>query len=197
VNEEVNEHVIVRLGNCLVMVSKRKWGVVVMVMAVGVAGIMGVGWYQRGDSTVLSKEVRVDWGEMVRDTGKNAQMDNEIHAKHLLEKYAVLDWKLEGVYLGDGEVFQTVAGETLHTIKIKMNPTQNKNTNVPDFLLYPATKHDVELKRGDIVSFQGDLAGVTTNWYVFRSWELHKTGQTFEPENIKVFDWLSGHLRNH
>lgn len=35
----------------------------------------------------------------------------------------ISEWRLEGIYLGEGEMFQTITGERLHTLKIKMNPT--------------------------------------------------------------------------
>lgn len=64
-------------------------------------------------------------------------------------------------------------------------------------MIYPTTQHEKDLKKGDIVSFVGDMADVTPNWYLFRSWSLKKTDRTGNPEDSKLFDWLSGHLRNH
>lgn len=67
---------IVRMGNCLVMFSKRKCGIATLLVLLLVIATWGYGWYEKANRPLPDKVVTADWEAMAKDTGKNAMMDN-------------------------------------------------------------------------------------------------------------------------
>jgi hypothetical protein len=120
-----------RCGNCLVMLSKRKYLAAVSIVAL----LLFVTRPAHPTKQLLEAHQLheiASWESLANHTGKEAMLDNEHHARNQFEKYTELgDWLLRGYYMRSEDRLPT--GH--HVVLLRMSPTQNRNPSTPDIIL--------------------------------------------------------------
>lgn len=140
-----------------------------------------------------------NWENLASNCGYQVFMENSFKANSMYILYPRLgEWTIEGIFLHEVPNLQ----KKITRLYVKMNPTQFKNIDTPDVVVYQTdhTSSDyVNREAGDVVRLTGQWEGREGEGHEFRfiATKIEKTGQKADLGKVRVIKGIEKFISVH
>lgn len=123
------ENIVLRAGNCMVMLTKTKFRVVASALVL----FLLYSFMTEFKTSSLNFQVEKEWTNLANNCGYEAYLENSFRANSIYAQYPKLgEWTIEGIFLRETPNIQ----KKVTRLFVKMDPSQFKNGLTEDIVVY-------------------------------------------------------------